>query len=69
MEKEAMWREKIWKDSQAFATIRPPYPPPVWSLCFSPKFAGKKTNVLSRVSLLLKNPSFHEKKKNAKEGR
>ncbi|KAK4597784.1 hypothetical protein RGQ29_015344 [Quercus rubra] len=44
-----MWREKIWKDSQAFATIRPPYPPPVWSLCFSPKFAEKKTNVLSRV--------------------
>ena len=29
-----MVERKIWKDSQAFANIRSPYPPLVWSLFF-----------------------------------
>ena len=28
------WREKNLRRKSGFATIRPPYPPPVWSLSF-----------------------------------
>ena len=41
-----MVERKIWKDSQAFVNIRPPYRPPVWSLFFCTE--GQHTPFLSK---------------------